>query len=105
MFRNPNIGDGKRSTCEGLPYGEEMQWCRQARAVATAVMDSIKNLAATMGQNLIVLENSILKTQEDSEMQVGHFDLLAFGESRTRHLHPAKKERGGLVICNCPYGL
>ena len=78
QFRDPHTGDGKRGTCEGIPHATQRTWCQQAQSVSMAVTNSI-DLASALGQSLIVLENSILKTEEDSEMQAGHFDLKVSG--------------------------
>ena len=60
-FLNPNIGDGKRSSCVGLPAGREAMWCQLRASVAMSISADI-DLALASSESLSVLENSILRT-------------------------------------------
>ena len=73
-FLNPNIGDGKRSSCVGLPAGREAMWCQLRASVAMSISADI-DLALASSESLSVLENSILRTEPGAANQIGHFDL------------------------------
>ena len=73
-FLNPNIGDGKRSSCFGLPVGHEAMWCQLGASVAMNISADI-DLALAASESLSIIENSILRTEPGAANQIGHFDL------------------------------
>ena len=68
---NPNVGDGKRSSCTGFPTKEGVQWCDMGIKITADIIGE----AGLSSPCRRVLQNSLLRTEEGSEFQVGHFDL------------------------------
>ena len=73
-YLDPNIGDGKRSSCVGLPAGRDAIWCQFGSSVAMSIISDI-DLALASSESLSVLENSVLATEPGAHPQIGHFDL------------------------------
>ena len=74
QFLDPNIGDGKRSSCLGLPVGNGVPWCELGSSIVRGIAADIDLTLAT-SDGLTVHENSVLRTEPGADNQVGHFDL------------------------------
>lgn len=73
-MKDPNVGDGKRWTCEGVPTLPGVAWCQAGCQAMQSIAQDAKFSPAQQKQ-LVVLENSILRTEKGAENQIGHFDL------------------------------
>ena len=88
QFLDPNIGDGKRSSCLGLPVGNGVQWCELGSSIVRGIAADIDLTLAT-SDGLTVHENSVLRTEPGADDQVGHFDLEVSGPPDASSAPPA----------------